>query len=321
MNLTHLECFLAVADELHFGRAAERLHRSPASVSEAVAALERAVGGALFARTSRRVRLTEHGRWFLGEVKEPYTRIAEAYRTAPERGRGQRRIRIAHTPELGNLLLTGLSTAPSLRDNPVTGRWKPVLMHTRQQLPAVRAGTVDIGLCWSARTSPPLRGITLRDVPLVAVLRSDDPLAAEPAVRLERLRGRVLLTVPRRDNAFVTSRLRHAFADAGLDASDVQEVPRYEDLVLQVTSGGLVGLHAATVALTHHVPDVVFRPIDPTMDMTIRAVVREGHADPLLGRLLRALGEVAEHLGPKEPDTSVRADHPAAAPVDGPGKP
>ncbi|MFK4120107.1 LysR family transcriptional regulator [Streptomyces longwoodensis] len=296
MNLTHLECFLAVAEELHFGRAAQRLHRSPATVSESIAALERTLGGQLFSRSSRRVQLTEHGRWFLGEVKEPYTRLTQAYRMAPERGRGRHPIRIAHTPELGNLLLVGLSTAPSLRENPITGKWKPVPMHTQQQLRAVQDGTIDIGLCWSAKTFPPLQGVTLREVPLVAVLRADDPLAAGTAVSLEQLRGREVLTTPRRDNAFVAGRLRHALADAGLDASDLQEVNSYEDLVLRASAGGLVGLHAATVALTRRIPDVVFRPVHPPFDLAIRAVVHKDRDDALLHDLLRALGEVAERL-------------------------
>jgi len=55
IHLRQLECFLAVAEELHFGRAAARLRLSPSSVSEAVAALERRLGGQLFERTSRTV--------------------------------------------------------------------------------------------------------------------------------------------------------------------------------------------------------------------------------------------------------------------------
>ncbi|MEU3513180.1 LysR family transcriptional regulator [Streptomyces longwoodensis] len=315
MNLTHVECFLAVAEELHFGRAAERLHRSPATVSEAISALEHILGGALFTRTSRRVQLTDHGRWFLGEVKEPYHQLAQAYRTAPERSRGRQRIRVAHTPELGNLLLAGLSTAPCLREHPVTGKWQPVLMHTQHQLRAVQAGTVDIGLCWSAKTTPPLRSMALREVPLVAVLRADDPLAAPATLRLEQLRGREVLTTPRKDNAFVAGLLRHAFADAGLDASDVREVTHYEELVLQVAAGGLVGLHAATVTLAHRVPDVVFRPVHPTLGLTICAVVREGRTDLLLQHLLQALGEVTERLDLMEPDARLPTDT-VAAPAD-----
>ncbi|MFB9466149.1 helix-turn-helix domain-containing protein [Streptomyces cinereospinus] len=63
MDLPRQECFLAVSEEFRFGRAAQRLPRSPASVGEAVAALEHAVGGALFSRTSRRAQLTGPGRW------------------------------------------------------------------------------------------------------------------------------------------------------------------------------------------------------------------------------------------------------------------
>ncbi|MFQ6689222.1 LysR family transcriptional regulator, partial [Bordetella pertussis] len=61
MDLRQLDCFLAVASELHFGRAAEKLYMSQSSVSEAVKALERALGAPLFDRTSRRVALTPLG--------------------------------------------------------------------------------------------------------------------------------------------------------------------------------------------------------------------------------------------------------------------
>src|SRR5512132_1935602 len=59
--MAQAEAFLAVAEELHFGRAAERLHVSQPRVSRVIAALEREVGGVLFERTSRRVRLTPLG--------------------------------------------------------------------------------------------------------------------------------------------------------------------------------------------------------------------------------------------------------------------
>ncbi|MGT2431861.1 LysR family transcriptional regulator [Cupriavidus basilensis] len=61
MDLKQLECFLAVARELHFGRAAETLYMSQSSVSEAIKTLERSLGGQLFDRTSRRVALTPLG--------------------------------------------------------------------------------------------------------------------------------------------------------------------------------------------------------------------------------------------------------------------
>src|SRR5580658_11344237 len=61
MELRQIDCFLAVAAELHFGKAAERLFLAQSSVSEAIRSLEHEVGGRLFIRTSRRVQLTDLG--------------------------------------------------------------------------------------------------------------------------------------------------------------------------------------------------------------------------------------------------------------------
>ena len=62
MELRQIDCFLAVATELHFGKAAERLFLAQSSVSEAIRSLEQEIGGRLFLRTSRRVALTELGK-------------------------------------------------------------------------------------------------------------------------------------------------------------------------------------------------------------------------------------------------------------------
>jgi DNA-binding transcriptional LysR family regulator len=75
-----IEAFLAVAEELHFGRAAERLRVSTSRVSQMVRALERRVGGPLFERSSRRVRLTTLGEQLLTEVRPAYQRLEQALR-------------------------------------------------------------------------------------------------------------------------------------------------------------------------------------------------------------------------------------------------
>ncbi|HEY0935256.1 MAG TPA: LysR family transcriptional regulator [Trebonia sp.] len=78
VNLRQLECFLTVAEELHFARAAERLHLSPASVSEAIGALERRVGGRLFVRSTRRVSLARHGAAHTRSAPDPRLRWSGA---------------------------------------------------------------------------------------------------------------------------------------------------------------------------------------------------------------------------------------------------
>jgi DNA-binding transcriptional LysR family regulator len=82
LNTREIEAFLAVAAELHFGRAAERLHLTTSSVSQAVRALERRIGTPLFERTSRTVRLTASGEELLLQLGPAYERLGEILRQA-----------------------------------------------------------------------------------------------------------------------------------------------------------------------------------------------------------------------------------------------
>jgi DNA-binding transcriptional LysR family regulator len=86
VEMREIEAFLAVADELHFGRAAQRLHVTTASVSQAIRALERRVGGPLFERTSRQVLLTPVGTDFLARVRPAHQQLADALREARRAG-------------------------------------------------------------------------------------------------------------------------------------------------------------------------------------------------------------------------------------------
>jgi hypothetical protein len=78
MELRHLRCFLAVAEELHFARAAERLHIEQSPLSRAIKELEEELGVLLFARTTRSTRLTRAGRMFMEHVPRVFTALQQA---------------------------------------------------------------------------------------------------------------------------------------------------------------------------------------------------------------------------------------------------
>ncbi|MGF6887132.1 DNA-binding transcriptional LysR family regulator [Nocardia sp. GAS34] len=116
LEMREIEAFVAVAEELHFGRAAERLHRSPSNISQAVRALEQRVGGVLFQRTSRTVRLTSVGEQLLAEwrpaLRSLSTGLLEARRSI---GTANRPLRIGYPASLPeNIRITLSQRCPQM---------------------------------------------------------------------------------------------------------------------------------------------------------------------------------------------------------------
>lgn len=292
-----LECFLAVAEHKHFRRAAGHLHLSPASVSEAIARLERRLGGRLFDRSTRQVQLTEHGERFLHDVREPYRRVLQAHESARARTRQRDCVVIACTPELGHLFLPSLlAYAPRAEGD--APPWRPLVMHTADQLREIKSGAVDVGLCWSVTAQEPLAAVALADVPVVAVLREDDVLAAWSELPLAELRDRRILVTPRQDNAFIETRRWSGLLEAGLTDVDLAEVGRFDELVLQVAASDRVGLHPGTLPLSNRIPGVVFRRVvSPDLTETICAVTHSAPRHPAVGIVLSRLAETAAELG------------------------
>ena len=271
MNLRQMECFLAVADELHFRRAADRLGLAPPSISEAVAGLERSLGSRLVERTSRRVQLTPFGAEFAAAIRQPIDALHQAHRTARLRSVHHRDLVVAHTPELGRLILPGLVDAwpaggADNADNETRDRWRPVSMHTPEQLAAVRDGEVDVGLCWSVPEQPGIASTVLGEFPLVAVLQASDPLASRHEVAFADLRTRQILITPRADNPYLESRLQADITRAGIPRTHIEEVGRYDEMAVHVATRGHVGVHPGPIALTNLLPAVVFRRIADASD-------------------------------------------------------
>ncbi|MBP8535845.1 LysR family transcriptional regulator [Streptomyces sp. MK37H] len=298
MNLRQMECFLAVADELHFRRAADRLHLAPPSVSGAVAGLERSLGSRLVERTSRRVRLTPFGAEFAAAIRQPIEALHQAHRAARLRS-AHRDLVVAHTPELGQLILPGLVDAwpGAAADDEARGRWRPVPMHTPEQLAAVADGEVDVGLCWSVPEQPGIASAVLGAFPLVAVLQASDPLASRHEVALTDLRTRQILITPRADNPYLESRLQADIIRAGIPRTHIEEAGRYDELAVHVATRGHVGVHPGPIALTNSLPAVVFRRIaDASDSVRICAISRAEARTSSIAALVASLRSIVGSL-------------------------
>lgn len=176
VELRALHYFVTVAEELHFGRAAQRLSIVQSAVSQQVARLERELGVRLLERTSRRVRLTPAGERVLTTARET---LAAAARVRVVAGETAAVLRIGMAScatrrldrALDRLRESERPAEPKLVDLPVTAR-----------LAAVRDGELDLALVRGAVTSPGMRVVRAWSEPVHAVLARDHPAAGKPSV-------------------------------------------------------------------------------------------------------------------------------------------
>ncbi|OJZ74950.1 hypothetical protein BRW65_06995 [Mycobacterium paraffinicum] len=189
MELRQLEAFVAVATELHFGRAAQKLHMGQPTVSDLIRRLEREVGAQLMTRTTRRVALTSAGSELLGRAKVILDEVGSACAAVHRLAQGQAgTVRLGITPPVAQVLAPHLAaalenTAPDV--NLVARRlWLPDLGR------AMADGTVDVAItCGWFEEPAGVVGEVFCGEPLMVALRSDHPLTERDAVALSDLEG------------------------------------------------------------------------------------------------------------------------------------
>ncbi len=187
MDMTQVQAFLALADELHFGRAAERVGLSQPRVSRLIAALEREVGGALFDRTTRRVRLTPLGTRLRDGWRPAYGQLLatlEEARAAARQTAGTLRVGFALTT--GGTALTRLVRAFTAAhpDCGVDLREADL----RDLYGALRRDEVDVLICWLAVDEPDLTaGPVIEYRARALAVSRDHPLAGRGSVSADEM--------------------------------------------------------------------------------------------------------------------------------------
>ncbi len=198
-ELRHLRAFLAVAQELNFTRAAERLHMAQQAVSKSVAQLEAELGVELLERTSREVRLTEAGEALRADAREVVSAADAAFTRARDYGRGLAgALRIGSTPAVGPRVLRD-----ALRE---LHRDAPELSIALRELRpgeiarSLRDGAADVVLARTSAGAPKLERVTLRPSPAALVVPVAHRLTGEAS--LADLDGERLYTWSRPGTAY-----------------------------------------------------------------------------------------------------------------------
>ncbi|CDO08955.1 LysR family transcriptional regulator [Mycolicibacterium cosmeticum] len=194
MELRQLEAFVAVGTELHFGRAAEKLHMGQPTLSDLVRRLERELGATLLTRTTRRVALTQAGTELLGRAKfiiDSVEGATAAVRRVAEGGAG--RVRIGITPPVAPILAPHLAAAfkalaPDV-DVTIRRMWLPDLERTVADID----GELDLAITCAKVPDPPgiISEIFCAE-PLFVTLRPDHRLAGRHGIELAELAGETL---------------------------------------------------------------------------------------------------------------------------------
>jgi DNA-binding transcriptional LysR family regulator len=298
IELRHLRYFLAVFEELHFGRAAAGLHMAQPPLSHAIRKLENELGVRLFHRTSRAVAPTEAGRAFADGATKVLANLALAVAEARSAGGAGSALRIGCTPYLPirRLLRFLQALEERLPDVPV----HLTHHHPSEQLRRLRAGELDFGVFDFAEdfhdfeTEPLFAGERL-----VALLPLDHRLTGNPVIRDEDLQDEVLAICPRAANFALHDRLLALLEAAGYRFAGVHEAGGADarDLVLAVASGLGVAIVPSSFSDAAGARAIVAqRPFDRSLAMPDTVVAWPANPHRHLPEVLAAIREIAPEL-------------------------
>ena len=292
MDVEQLRSFLAVADELHFGRAAERLHVAQPPLSRTIKQLERELGTRLFDRNTRSVRLTSSGQ----ALMDPAQEVLDALR------RAETAVRSADHGEVGTVRIAfaGVST------HRLVARLARVVRSQRPGIqlelssqnfaqPAMKrllAGETDLALGrWDVVPAEIAAQVVMPDS-LVLAVPDTHPLAGARRLSIGQLASEGFVSLPPHEGSVLPDRLRRLAHANGFVADVVQVAPDTQTALALVSAE--VGCHLTLASVAENVtdPHVVFIPLNestPSLDVHLRAAWRRDDQNPALRAVLDEL--------------------------------
>ncbi len=290
MELRHLRYFQAVAEELHFTRAAERLGISTPTLTQQVQVLERDLGVILLRRTNRAVALTEAGRRFLDEARTTLRQAEHAMLVARSAGRGEiGRIEIGYVTSASCLGLIPTAIATFRKTNPLVN----VQLHrieTVRQLSALAEGRIDLGFLRPPNRYPiGIVGSVVWRHPFILAMPSDHPLAAEKAIRISALAGESFIASSVELEMGFGGQIQEIAAEGKFVPKVVGRAPDILTILTQVAAGFGVGFVPESFQRVR-IPGVAYRPLAGPPRYALLAIARRrDDTAPAVKAFLRTL--------------------------------
>jgi DNA-binding transcriptional LysR family regulator len=298
IDLRHLRYFLAVIEELHFGRAAERLHIAQPPLSQAIRKLENELGVQLLHRTSRHVVATEPGNVFAEEARKVLATFDLAVAEARRAGGANAVVRIGASPFLAIERLQAVLNAIHERDPSLTTRVTHLV--SQEQRRRLIRGELDVGIFQMVGD---VAGLVTEPLfpgePLAVFIPPGHRLERKDHVCPEDVVDEILVTYPRSENPTLHDRFYDLIEEAGYEFLDKREAsgPSERDLLLAVSER--VGILLATHSLKEITGAgrlVVRRPLEPRISMPETVIAWRANPPSQLDRVLGTLRAVAREL-------------------------
>ena len=258
-ELKQLHSFLVLAEELHFGRAAKRLHITQSPLSRQIQMLEHTLQFPLFHRTNRNVQLTPAGQAFRAEARQILALAENAVTVARHHSQGSAgRIRMGFTAGSSYRHLPRLLAYASREMKEL----EIVLqeMVTTQQLEAINAHQIDVGLGRQVPNHSELDGLRIASEPMLLAIPAKHPLAERTKVALEDLRGEPMITFSPKDGFYFYALIDSIFRRSNLQPTYVQQVSQIHS-ILALVSAGLGVAFVPQTAEALHFDGVIFRRV------------------------------------------------------------
>lgn len=298
MELRHLRYFVAVAEELHFARAAERLHIDQSPLSRAIKDLEDDLGAQLFERTTRGTRMTWAGQVMLQEARRILTSADQAranVRAAARGGRGQLRVGLTDSlcqPRLAKLSAHFFAVEPELE-------LRLFEMSFTQQLKGLRDDLLDVGFSWGAEVGDGIVAEAVWEDPIEIVLPIGHRLASQRVVSLsDAAREPLILANPDIEpgcRAQYETLLSNAAG--GRPINVVDQVPSRGMLITLVATGRGIGfIIPSQVEEIVQRANIVIRPLVEAPTLKTYMLRRD---ETVCQPLTRFLEEARRHADPK----------------------
>ncbi|HEY1804897.1 MAG TPA: LysR family transcriptional regulator [Terracidiphilus sp.] len=289
-----LQAAIILAEELHFSRAADRLHVDQSTLSKRIQELESQLGLKLFERTHQMVDLTESGRMFVEEARKAELHIERAVSAAKAANRGAEQVLNFGRSQYVDPYLVSMVSSIRLPLFP-TLRIKIWSNYSHELAKQVMAGTLDVALTTGVPENPKLSCLKLAESPFYIAMSSADPLASLRQVRFGDMQDRNWVLFARHVSPHLHDSIQQHASAAGVKASDIHHVASPEEAVpLILGDRGLAFLNRTGAwRIAQH--GITMRPLEEEgLRLVTNLTVRSDSKSRLLGEFVKAVSRKLE---------------------------